>query len=60
MNWSLLTPLIAAALRHFLVAGGVLKLAEAEDVSNQLAAALVTVFGLGWSFYNAWRKKQQK
>lgn len=57
MNFATLAPFIASLLRHFLVAGGLLELSKAEDTSNQLASALVTVVGIGWSFYNAHKAK---
>jgi hypothetical protein len=60
MNISTLAPFIASIIRHALVAGGLIELSKADDTSNQLASALVTVVGIGWSFYNAHKAKQPK
>lgn len=57
MNFSTLTPFIASVIRHALVAGGAIELSKAEDASSQLASSLVTLVGIGWSFYNAHKTK---
>lgn len=57
MNFSTLAPFIGALIRHALVGGGLVELSKADDVSNQLASALVVVSGIAWSFYQ--KKKQQ-
>ena len=54
-----LLPFVAPAIRHFLVAGGVFELSQADEVSNQLAAVLITLVGIGWSFHNAHKKKDK-
>ena len=59
MNFSTLAPFIASVLRHALVAGGLIELSKADDTSNQLASSIITLVGIGWSFYNAHKSKQR-
>jgi len=58
MNFSTLAPFIASVIRHALVAGGLIELSKADETSNQLASSLVTLVGIGWSFYNAHKAKK--
>ena len=60
MNFSTLAPFIASVLRHALVAGGFIELSKADDTSNQLASSIITLVGIGWSFYNAHKSKQRQ
>lgn len=60
MNFATLIPFLASMLRHVLVAGGILELSKADDVSNQLASSLITLVGIGWSFYNAHKTKRSQ
>lgn len=58
MNFSTLAPFLASIIRHALVAGGLMELSKADETSNQLASSLVTLVGIGWSFYNAHKSKK--
>lgn len=60
MNLSTLAPFIASVIRHSLVAGGLIELNKADDVSVQLASSICTLAGIAWSFYNANKASKSK
>ena len=57
MNLSAFTPYVGSIIRHALVTGGILETSKAEDVSGQLAGALVALVGAIWAQYNAHKSK---
>ena len=60
MDFKTLLPFLAPLIRHGLTAFGGLELSRATDASDQAAAALVTLIGLGWSIYNAHASRKQQ
>lgn len=60
MNFTPFAPYIGSIIRHLLVTGGLFEASKAEDVSSQLAGALVAIIGAVWSQYNAHKSKAEK
>lgn len=60
MNFAPFAPYIGSIIRHLLVTGGLFEASRADDVSNQLAGALVAIIGAIWSQYNAHKSKVAK
>lgn len=53
MNLTPFAPYVGSIIRHALVAGGLFEAKAADDLSGQLAGALVAIAGAVWSQWNA-------
>lgn len=47
-------------IRHALVSYGIVELGKADEVSGQVAGAVCTLLGFGWSLWNANKAKKAK
>jgi len=62
MNISRFTPLIpaiASLVRAYLISRGAVGLAEADEVSIQIASGAALVAGVAWGQFDAWKIRRR-